>query len=94
MTCESRKSLCIQANSSCHWEVEYVGYQLGWEEYSPIHEKMTSIRNLPMPEQPTLKDIRAWHSLVKPGTLHDDHAGDDALYRIVKEPKREKGIFG
>ena len=37
----------------CRREVEFVGYFLGWDDYRPTGDKLSAIRNFPMPEQPS-----------------------------------------
>ena len=48
----------------CRREVEFVGYFLGWEDYRPTGDKLSAIKNFPMPEQPSITDIRSWFGLV------------------------------
>ena len=48
----------------CRREVEFTGYHLGWDGYKPTEDKLSAIRNFPMPEQPTISDIRSWFGLV------------------------------
>ena len=45
-------------------EVEFVGYNVGWDSYRPCDDMMSAIENFPMPENPTLSDIRSWYGLV------------------------------
>ena len=47
-----------------HKGVDFVGYSIGWESYRSPDEMLKSINNFPMPENPTLSDIRAWFGLV------------------------------
>lgn len=48
----------------CQRDCEFVGFNLGWEEYRPTEEKLAAIRNFLMPESPTITDIRSWFGLV------------------------------
>ena len=48
----------------CRREVEFVGYFLGWDDYRPICDKLSAIRNFTMPKQPSITDIRSWFGLV------------------------------
>ena len=48
----------------CKRQVEFAGFNLGWEKYHPTEERLTAIQNFPMPEEPTITDIRSWHGLV------------------------------
>ena len=41
-----------------------MGYHLGWEKYSPSADTPSSIREFPMPTEPSISDIRAWFGLV------------------------------
>ncbi|XP_068219192.1 uncharacterized protein [Palaemon carinicauda] len=43
----------------CQREVDFVGYELGWDNFKPGEEKLSAIKNFPMPNQPTITDIRS-----------------------------------
>ena len=42
----------------CRREVEFVGFNLGWNSYAPAASKLAAITHFPMPEKPTITDIR------------------------------------
>ena len=48
----------------CKRDVEFVGFDLGWESYHPTSGRLSAIRDFPMPAEPTITDIRSWHGLV------------------------------
>ncbi|XP_064115112.1 myoferlin-like [Macrobrachium nipponense] len=48
----------------CQRQVEFVGYELDWDNYRPSNERMSAIKNFPMPASPTITDIRYWFGLV------------------------------
>ena len=48
----------------CQREVDFVGYNLAWERYLPSEDKLAAVKKFPMPEQPTITDIRSWFGLV------------------------------
>ena len=48
----------------CEEEVEFVGYNVGWDGYRPSDNMISAIKNFPMPAEPSLTDIRAWFGLV------------------------------
>ena len=48
----------------CCKQLEFAGFNLGWERYTPSDDILKAISNFPMPENPTLTDIRAWFGLV------------------------------
>ncbi len=48
----------------CQKEVEFAGFNLGWESYTPSTDITGAIANFPMPEKPAIADIRAWFGLV------------------------------
>ena len=48
----------------CRREVEFVGFNLGWNSYTPCTGKLAAISNFPMPEKPTITDIRSFAGLV------------------------------
>ena len=48
----------------CEEEVEFVGYNVGWDGYRPSDNMISAIENFPMPAEPSLTDIRAWFGLV------------------------------
>ena len=45
-------------------EVDFVGFNVGWESYMPSDDMLNAIRNFPMPEEPNISDIRSWFGLV------------------------------
>ena len=57
-------TLSIEKFQFCCREVEFAGYHLGWENYMPSASTVAAIREFPMPEKPTITDIRAWFGLV------------------------------
>ncbi|MEL6805185.1 MAG: RNase H-like domain-containing protein, partial [Bacteroidota bacterium] len=48
----------------CQKSVKFVGYELDWDNYRPSSERMSAIRDFPMPNNPTITDIRSWFGLV------------------------------
>ena len=48
----------------CRKEVDFAGYYLGWEKYTPSSSTLEAISNFPMPEKPTITGIRSWCGLV------------------------------
>ena len=45
-------------------EVNLLGYKIGWDKYCPSDSILQSIREFPMPNKPTITDLRAWFGLV------------------------------
>ena len=45
-------------------QVEFVGYNIGWDDYKPSNDMLSAIKNFPMPDNPSVADIRSWFSLV------------------------------
>ena len=48
----------------CRREVEFVGYNVGWESYGPTEERLSAIKDFNMPAKPSITDIRSWFGLV------------------------------
>ena len=48
----------------CQREVDFVGYTLLWDKFLPSEDKLSAIKNFPMPESPSISDIRSWFGLV------------------------------
>ena len=48
----------------CKKEVDFCGYTVGWEGFRPSDESISAIRDFPMPNEPTITDIRSWFGLV------------------------------
>ena len=48
----------------CRREVEFVFYFLSWDDFRPTSDRLSAIRNFPMPEQPSITDIRSWFGVV------------------------------
>ena len=44
--------------------MEFAGYHLDWEHYTPSPSTIAAIHDFPMPDNPTITDIRAWFGLV------------------------------
>ena len=45
-------------------QVDFVGYSIGWDDYNPSDVMLSAIRNFPMPDNPSIPDIRSWFGLV------------------------------
>ena len=45
-------------------QVDFVGYSVGWDDYKPSDDMLSAIRNFPMPDNPSIADIRSWFGLV------------------------------
>ena len=48
----------------CKRNVMFAGYLLGWENYQPSKDLITSITDFVMPARPSLTDVRSWFGLV------------------------------
>ena len=48
----------------CQRAVNFVGYNVGWDKYLPSEDKLVAIKNFPMPDNPSISDIRSWFGLV------------------------------
>ncbi|XP_064103417.1 uncharacterized protein LOC135213367 [Macrobrachium nipponense] len=48
----------------CKREVKFVGYQVGWDTYQPTADRLSAVKDFPMPSELSITDIRAWHGLV------------------------------
>ena len=48
----------------CRKEVDFAGYTLAWDKFYPSQETLSVIADFPMPNQPSISDIRAWFGLV------------------------------
>ena len=75
----------------CKREVEFVGYDLGWESYHPTSDRLAAIRDFPMPSEPTITDIRSWHGLVNQLAPFMATAPVMAPFRdLLKKPVKKK----
>ena len=45
-------------------EVDFCGFTIGWENFSPSMKTISAIKDYLMPPNPTITDIRSWFSLV------------------------------
>ena len=45
-------------------ELEFLSYQLPWDKYSPSDHTLNAIQEFPMPNNPMISDIQAWHGLI------------------------------
>ena len=65
ISCKQHKvTLNEQKFQFCMKEVNFAGFLLGWDSYSPAESVLQAISGFPMPEAPTITDIRAWFGLV------------------------------
>ncbi|XP_066981039.1 uncharacterized protein [Macrobrachium rosenbergii] len=48
----------------CKKEVEFVGFDVGWDSYKPSEDCLSAIRSFLMPQKPTISDIRSWYGFV------------------------------
>ena len=48
----------------CRREVEFVGFDVGWDSYRPSEDCLSAIRKFSMPQTPTISDIRSWYGFV------------------------------
>ncbi len=48
----------------CRRELDFCGFHLLWDGYRPSDDTISAIREFPMPEHPTITDIKAWFGLV------------------------------
>ena len=48
----------------CRKEVEFVGFDVGWDSYKPSEDCLSAIKNFTMPQKPTITDIRSWYGFV------------------------------
>ena len=42
----------------------FAGFKLGWNSYSASADMLSAVSSFPMPDKPTISDIRAWFGLV------------------------------
>ena len=48
----------------CRREVDFVGFDVGWDSYRPSEDCLSAIRKFSMPQAPTISDIRSWYGFV------------------------------
>ncbi|CAL4166698.1 unnamed protein product [Meganyctiphanes norvegica] len=48
----------------CCRDVEFVGFQIKWEAYTPTKERLSAVSNFNMPAKPTITDIRSWFGFI------------------------------
>ena len=75
----------------CKREVEFVGYHVGWEAYHPTEDRLSAVKNFPMPPEPSITDIRAWYGLVNQLAPFLATAPVMAPFRdLLKKPVKKK----
>ena len=74
----------------CRRTVEFIGYDLGWESYHPTPDRLSAVRDFPMPPEPTITDIRSWHGLVNQLAPFLATAPVMAPFRDLKKPTKKK----
>ena len=48
----------------CQREVDFAGFNITWDGYRPTDNMLSAFKNFPMPEKPTITNIRSWFGLV------------------------------
>ena len=48
----------------CRREVDFAGFNITWDGYRPTENMLSALINFPMPDKPTITDIRSWFGLV------------------------------
>ena len=48
----------------CQKQLEFAGFKLGWDSYTASDDILSAVSSFPMPESPSISDIRAWFGLV------------------------------
>ncbi len=65
LTCrENGVTLNAKKFNFCQKELEFAGFKLGWDSYTASDDMLSAISSFPMPEKPTISDVRAWFGLV------------------------------
>ena len=75
----------------CRREVEFCGYLVGWEGFRPCDEMISAIKNFPMPDEPTITDIRAWFGVVNQLAPFIANAEIMSPFRDLLKSKNLKG---
>ena len=72
-------------------EVDSARYHLGWDKYSPSEDMLVAIREFPMPNEPSISDIRAWFGLVNQLTPFFATSKAMEPFRDLLKPSNAKG---
>ena len=72
-------------------DVEFAGYFVGWDSYRPSDRTLAAIMNFPMPEKPTLTDIRSWYGLVNQLAPFIATSATMAPFRDLLKPTQAHG---
>lgn len=73
-------------------EVDFVGFQLGWEEYKPRDERLAAIRNFHMPSKPSITVMVWLRKSARPILHHRSY--HERVPGAAEETKREARILG
>ena len=74
--------------------VDFCGYTLGWDKFFPSENTLSSICDFPMPNEPSITDIRAWFGLVN--QLAPFFASSQAMEpfrELLKPGNNKKNIY-
>ena len=79
----------------CKKKLDFAGYTLDWEKFYPSAEIISAIAEFPMPESPTITDIRAWFGLVNQTTpFFASSKVMEPFRELLKTPKnKEKSVY-
>ena len=72
-------------------EVDFVGYHVGWNSYRASNDMLNSIKQFPMPENPTISDIRAWFGLINQVAPFIASSSYMQPFRDLLKPSKAKG---
>ena len=79
-------------NTKKNWEeLDFAGYHLGWDKYGPPEDMLVAIREFPMPNEPSISDIRAWFGLVNQLTPFFATSKAMEPFRDLLKPSNAKG---
>ena len=72
-------------------QVDFVGYSIGWDDYIPSDDMLSAIKNFPMPDNPSIADIRSWFGLVNQAAPFLATAPVMAPFRDLLKPSNATG---
>ena len=79
----------------CRKKLDFAGYTLDWDKFYPCSDIVAAIADFPMPESPTISDMRSWFGLVNQTTpFFASSKVMEPFRELLKTPKnKDKTVY-
>ena len=77
----------------CQKSLDFCGFTLGWDKFYPSDSTLASIQKFPMPDEPSITDIRAWFGLVNQLAPFFANSKTMEPFRELLKPGKTKKVY-